>query len=71
MEIDRTVPPPPPGRRANKKYPFGQMRPGDSLFFPDYGEGMAALNAARGFARRHGWSVVSRREAAGLRLWRV
>ena len=65
-----TVPIPP--RRPKKQFlPWGDLAVGQS-FLVDGARGDAARQAASQHKRRHpGWDYTSRREGAGLRVWRT
>ena len=76
MKIDKHVPVPPGATK--RKYPFGDMAPGDSVFFP--GENRAdkhhpAYMSARNYVRRNGWQITVRsvieNGVKGIRIWRV
>lgn len=67
--IERNIPLPDWQPRA--KYPFAEMRPGDSILFRDPEDHPKVLNAAYGFARRHNWKMVTRQTEDGLRIWRM
>ncbi len=75
MQIDKNVPLPP---ARGRKYPFADMLPGDSAFFP--GEHKRdkqhpAFMSARNYVKRKGWRMVARSvvEAGvkGIRIWRM
>lgn len=75
--IDRHIPPPPRAHRS-RKYPFADMKPGDSAFFP--GENKRdkqhpAFMVARNYVKRKGWRIMLRSVTEGgvdgVRIWRV
>ena len=75
MKIDNHIPPPP---LRQQNYPFRDMQPGDSVFFP--GENRAdkhhpAYMNARNYVRRNGWQITVRsvieNGVKGIRIWRV
>ena len=82
MTIDKHVPLPAIRTYARKggdlKYPFRDMVPGDSAFFP--GENKRdkqhpAFMAARNYVKRLGWRMtlrtVTEDGVKGIRIWRV
>ena len=75
MKIDDHVPPPP---RKSRRYPFRDMEPGQSVFFP--GENKSdrqhpAYMAAKTLQKRHGLRFTLRSViedgVKGVRIWRV
>lgn len=58
---------PVPASRKTEKWPFADMSVGDSFFTTK----LIAKNAAMNYQRRHGVKFSSRREADGIRIWRV
>ena len=76
MKIDRNVPPPVDNSRDGihwRKYPFPDMRVGDSLFLEGE-DGRLLKLAAKSFQylrRADGWKYRSRQENGGTRVWRV
>lgn len=67
-KIDKDVPLP-SAAHGNAKYPFAQLKVGDSFFV----EGLpsAARVAAYNSSKRLGITLVSRREGTGYRIWRA
>jgi hypothetical protein len=65
--------PPKPDRPGYWKYPFHQMKPGDSLPFSTPKAGKNALAAAKVYAHTHhpDWTFVGAPEVSGWRVWRV
>lgn len=55
------------GRRA--KYPFADMKPGDSIFLP--GKKVNALGSILTPHRRKGLKFTTRSVDGGVRVWRV
>ena len=71
MKIEKGVPLPERTRSVNK-YGWGDMEPGDSTFFPgeESSKGKVA-NAAGRFFGRKGMKYAIRKEADGIRIWRL
>ena len=68
MKIDKGVPIP----SVSRRYPWGAMEDGDSIFLADVRSSTcSARNAAASWLKIHrpGWRVVGRIENGGLRLW--
>jgi len=63
------------GRGRRGKYPFADMEPGDSVFFPGEvikGKAyMAAMNHASGRDKRFVARRVRENDTAGIRIWRM
>lgn len=59
--------------RSKKKYPFAQMKVGDSFFFVELPEVESAQNAGKGYANRHNaeFKMTRRKVEGGYRLWRI
>lgn len=68
MEFDSNVPLPSERRR---KYNWGEMKVGQSLWKPDMLEAWKAYVSARAYGKRRGWTFVSRKENGSLRIWRA
>jgi hypothetical protein len=67
-KIERNIPIPPHGNAERGRYPFGQMRVGDSFFTP--GARSSAASGASQFAKRHpGYRFITRIEGKGVRVW--
>lgn len=62
---------PPPRYRERSRYPFADMRDGDSVVVrPSDGlDPRKALNAAIKFATYHGLECRSKSEGDGIRIW--
>ncbi len=83
FEIESGIEVPPPGTgKHNQKYPFADMKIGDSFFCSINAEGLqrqteisAVRNAARGFSNRNCIELVARvvkeERGRGVRVWRV
>lgn len=82
MQIDKHVPLPAPrayrGKGGVLKYPFREMVPGDSAFFPGEHKSSKhhpAFMTARNYVKRHGWRITTRAVVEdgvkGIRIWRV
>ena len=83
MTIDRDIPLPvarTAGARKPRpsKYPFRDMQPGDSAFFPGKHSGdrhHPAYMSARNFVKRYGWRMslrsVEENGVKGVRIWRT
>ncbi len=76
MQIDKHIPVPPDATK--RKYPFRDMQPGDSAFFP--GENLRhkqhrAYMSARNYVKSKGWKIAVRSVVEdgvkGIRIWRV
>lgn len=75
FKIVSSVPLPATARSQYAKWPFGEMKVGDSFFVPDEIAGPAAnilRPAAAYYAKRHpNWHYTTRREDGGYRVWRT
>ncbi len=79
-EIEKGVPLPEGAGKERQKYPFGEMRPGDSFFVPGgatvnaHGN-KSAYSAASNYGRAHGWKfsarTVTENGVKGVRIWRI
>lgn len=71
MDIESNVPM--PTRRKNNpcKYPFGDMKVGDSVFFEGASTSSKEYVAAFLAGRRHGFRFCGRSMDGGLRIWRI
>jgi hypothetical protein len=67
-QVDHNVPTP-PIRRSSRRYPFSEMRPGDSFQVDDLRAFRSASRAAHMYARRHKQKYSER--VSDLRIWRV
>ena len=71
-KIEKDVPLPPPTRRGNKKFPFGEMSVGDSFVIEGKEEFYRGRLAASNYgARNHKKFSCRLMEEGGLRIWRV
>jgi hypothetical protein len=69
--IERDVPTPGPRNGNLRRYPFGDMEPGDSFTVPA-DRMLSARAAASRFQQSHqGWQFVTRIEGERARIWRV
>ena len=68
-EIEKNVPLPPDPRGRPSKYPFSEMKPGDSIFVAS--KAAAARRASYLFGVRHGLEFATRKEGDGVRIWRI
>lgn len=72
FKIDSDVPAPSslPGRR---RYPFGEMKVGDSFLIADGLDYNRIANSAHSFARANsrGWKFSIRKTPEGHRCWRI
>jgi hypothetical protein len=66
IEHDRDHPMP---EVRDRKYPFPEMKAGDSFACKDTGDFLRALAASAAYARKHNIRFCSRK--AELRIWRV
>jgi hypothetical protein len=72
IEIESGIPIPHKEPRTNdSKWPFGFMRIGDSILVTDPKEAERARIAAAVRANRTSMKFVTKKEAAGLRIWRT
>lgn len=69
FEIDHDIDIP----TSRTQYPFGDMRPGDSIFFKDPKKATSARVAAVRYGRKQepSWTFTLRRVEGGWRLWRA
>lgn len=70
-DIDKGVPIPAAGNR--RRYKFGSMAIGDSLFFETLEKMESAASSARGYAKRNNpdFKLTCRKMEGGYRLWRI
>lgn len=66
VEISKDVPLPPPRRR----YPYGEMEVGES-FLVGGGVLQVVCNANYRAGKRLGRKFIARKEAGGVRVWRI
>lgn len=69
IKIDKNIPLPTSGRNA--KYPFADMKPGDSFLSTDPAKEAATRRAASVWADRNNAKMTCRKVDGGLRVWRV
>lgn len=68
--IEKNIPVPTTGKGRPDKYPWKNMEVGDSFLVPDSTSAMFV--GRKQYAQRaHNARYVTRREADGLRVWRV
>lgn len=67
-KIEKNVPLPAGGLNA-RKYPFGDMEIGDSLFVTERTNSFR--NAATAYGRAHGIKLISATVDGGVRVWRI
>jgi hypothetical protein len=70
--IEQNVPVP-RAKGGAKRYPFSQLKIGDSVLQPyeTLEDAQRALKAAYRLANYHGWNIISRKLPEGIRIWRV
>lgn len=68
MKIDVNIPLPKKARAG--KYPFSDMKIGDSLF-ANGDESNSLVSSAYGWGRRNGATFTARKENDGVRVWLV
>jgi hypothetical protein len=66
MKIEKGVPRP---KRGGEKYPFPDMKVGDSILTP--ANNPNARNAAYMYGVRHRVKFTARQTEQGIRIWRV
>jgi len=74
--VESNVPLPPPSGNDRKggtgrpatKYPFGEMKVGDSFVTI---EGDKARTAAAQYGKTNGMRFITRKERGGIRIWRA
>ena len=63
---------PVPAALGAPRYPFRHLKVGDSVLYecaaPDK---LKACKAAYRLAEHHGWQIIARKLAEGVRVWRV
>ncbi len=71
IKIEHGVPIPPHGNmgHARSKYPWAEMKVGDSFFAPVKRTTLAS--AATDAGKRLGWKFKTAHEGSGSRVWRV
>lgn len=63
IRIDRGIPIP---MRQNARYPFREMRVGDSILLTGNSAGLTGQ-----WARSTGWKFTTRKVEGGVRVWRT
>jgi hypothetical protein len=61
---------PVPDERRRFKYPWSEMKVGDS-FFVENGSQNVLSTAGRQYGRFHGGKFSTRKEGNGVRVWRI
>lgn len=57
---------------ANRKYPFAQLQPGESVLYPCAPDDRRKVGkAAYRVANHHKWQFVVRSVPEGVRVWRI
>lgn len=69
MKIEKGIPMPTTPSRTQR--PFAFMEVGDSVLIQDPADFTKAHNAAKQTGHRQGKGFTARREAGGLRIWRI
>lgn len=64
VKIDKKVPMP---MRSHARYPWEQMKVGDSFYVPEPGKRSGFYS----IAARHGYKVAVRNDGEGVRVWRT
>ena len=68
MKIDSSVPPPAPRRvKLPIKETLAQMAPGDSVLV----DTLSVVSSFSAAAKRAGVTITSKKEGAGIRVWRT
>lgn len=72
VDIDKGVPVP-EGAGRKGKYPWKDMKVGDSIYGGEGHTRASLLASATGWATRNNptWRFTSRKDGAGYRIWRV
>lgn len=63
--------PSPKGGGRRPRYPFLEMKPGQSFLVPERRAHAAATAASYFKARTPGWDYTTRREPSGVRIYRI
>lgn len=72
IESNVSIPAPSGLKRGPKpKYPFGEMKIGDSVFFDDCNTSSNCIVAAYNYGRRKNMKFSARSQDEGVRIWRV
>lgn len=69
FQIEKDVPMP----VSRSRYPFPQMKVGDSFFVPETHVPARLMSAAISYAKRNtlAWKFAARRIDGGVRIWRI
>jgi len=68
IQIESNVPMP---SKYRSKFPFEEMKVGDSFLVESERQRVSAKNAAGFYAAKHGGKFVSRKVEGGYRIWRT
>lgn len=72
FKIEKHIAVPPITRRGNRKYPFPQMKIGESFYVGDTAKTNSVRYSASYYAiRNKGFKFTVRKEANGVRVWRI
>ena len=71
MKIERNIPPPEYTQDNRVKYPFRELKVGDSFFVDGKEKGHRARAAARQMTVRTNITLLTRSENGGVRIWRI
>jgi len=72
MKIEKNIPTPETlGGGARKKYPFDEMKIGDSIFIEGQVIQGGAFSSARYFEKKLGIKFTARSVDGGVRIWRI
>ena len=66
IKIEKGIPIP-----ERSKYPFAEMKPGDSIFIPGKKANQLSLATHTQKLRAKGWRFCSRTVDDGARVWRI
>lgn len=74
FKIESNVPVPPrdgrTGRGQKLKYPWGDMKVGDSILFTG-DDADTAPSSAHQFGRKRSWTFTTHKNGEGVRVWRI
>lgn len=70
IKIEHNIPIPPPETGRKRRWPFLEMKVGESIEVLEI-EADRARAAAHNTATRHGFQFTTRRTGVGIRIWRV
>jgi hypothetical protein len=73
FQIDKKIPLPARGVNGKSKYPFLEMKVGDSVLFPDGEASRATIYAYCSRLKKDGMKFVTQvqKEPKGVRVWRT